>query len=235
MRDRDAGRGRQRRPARDRASSRSTTPVSGDADRLQQIVWNLLSNAIKFTPRGGKVQLRLSRVNSHVEVTVSDTGRGICAGFPAVRLRAVPSGGRDLLAGAWRSRPRAGDRQAAGRTARRHDLGDERRTGHRRDLHADAAADDRSSTARAAERASRAPRTDRGDLTQRAAARWHSRAGRRRRAGLAANCCARCWKVRVRRVRLARFWTGGAGCDLLGRAATCSWPTSACRRWTVFS
>jgi PAS domain S-box-containing protein len=58
-----------------------TAPVSGDADRLQQIVWNLLSNAIKFTPRGGKVQLRLSRVNSHVEVTVSDTGRGIAADF----------------------------------------------------------------------------------------------------------------------------------------------------------
>jgi PAS domain S-box-containing protein len=58
-----------------------TAPVSGDADRLQQIVWNLLSNAIKFTPRGGKVQLRLSRVNSHVEVTVSDTGRGIAPDF----------------------------------------------------------------------------------------------------------------------------------------------------------
>ncbi|HKB10535.1 MAG TPA: ATP-binding protein [Vicinamibacterales bacterium] len=54
-----------------------TTPVSGDADRLQQIVWNLLSNAIKFTPRGGRVQLRLARVDSHVEVSVSDTGRGI--------------------------------------------------------------------------------------------------------------------------------------------------------------
>ena len=58
-----------------------TTPVSGDPDRLQQIVWNLLSNAIKFTPRGGKVQLRLSRVNSHVEITVSDTGRGITPEF----------------------------------------------------------------------------------------------------------------------------------------------------------
>ena len=57
------------------------TPVSGDADRLRQVVWNLLSNAIKFTPRGGKVQLRLARVNSHVEVTVSDTGRGIAADF----------------------------------------------------------------------------------------------------------------------------------------------------------
>jgi CheY-like chemotaxis protein len=58
-----------------------TVPISGDADRLQQIVWNLLSNAIKFTPRGGKVQLQLARVNSHVEVTVSDSGRGIAADF----------------------------------------------------------------------------------------------------------------------------------------------------------
>jgi signal transduction histidine kinase/ActR/RegA family two-component response regulator len=58
-----------------------TPPVSGDPDRLQQIVWNLLSNAIKFTARGGKVQLRLSRVNSHVEITVSDTGCGIEPGF----------------------------------------------------------------------------------------------------------------------------------------------------------
>jgi PAS domain S-box-containing protein len=58
-----------------------TTPVSGDADRLQQIVWNLLSNAIKFTPRGGRVQVRLARVNSHVELTVSDTGQGIAPDF----------------------------------------------------------------------------------------------------------------------------------------------------------
>jgi PAS domain S-box-containing protein len=58
-----------------------TTPVSGDPDRLLQIVWNLLSNAIKFTRRGGKVQLQLSRVNSHVEIAVSDTGRGISPEF----------------------------------------------------------------------------------------------------------------------------------------------------------
>jgi CheY-like chemotaxis protein len=56
-------------------------PVSGDPDRLQQIVWNLLSNAIKFTPRGGQVQLGLSLVNSHAEITVSDTGCGIAADF----------------------------------------------------------------------------------------------------------------------------------------------------------
>jgi len=56
-------------------------PVSGDPDRLQQVVWNLLSNAVKFTPKGGRVQVRLERVNSHVEVAVSDTGTGITADF----------------------------------------------------------------------------------------------------------------------------------------------------------
>jgi len=54
-------------------------PVSGDADRLQQIVWNLVSNALKFTPRGGRVQVRVARVNSHVEIMVTDTGQGIRA------------------------------------------------------------------------------------------------------------------------------------------------------------
>jgi PAS domain S-box-containing protein len=51
--------------------------VSGDPGRLQQVVWNLLSNAIKFTPRGGHVQVLLGRVNSHVEISVSDDGIGI--------------------------------------------------------------------------------------------------------------------------------------------------------------
>ncbi len=51
--------------------------ISGDPDRLQQVVWNLLSNALKFTPKNGRVQVRLERVNSHVEIIVSDTGKGI--------------------------------------------------------------------------------------------------------------------------------------------------------------
>ena len=55
--------------------------VSGDADRLQQVVWNLLSNAVKFTSRAGRVQIRLERVNSHTELTVSDTGEGISPDF----------------------------------------------------------------------------------------------------------------------------------------------------------
>ncbi len=52
-------------------------PVFGDPGRLQQVIWNLLSNAIKFTPRHGKVQVMLERVNSHVEISVADTGAGI--------------------------------------------------------------------------------------------------------------------------------------------------------------
>ncbi|MBD1939338.1 response regulator [Microcoleus sp. FACHB-68] len=56
-------------------------PVAGDSNRLQQIIWNLLSNAIKFTPKGGSVQVRLERINSHVEITVIDTGVGISSDF----------------------------------------------------------------------------------------------------------------------------------------------------------
>ncbi|HYN80313.1 MAG TPA: ATP-binding protein, partial [Gemmatimonadaceae bacterium] len=55
--------------------------VSGDPDRLQQVAWNLISNAIKFTPKGGRVIVSLERVESHVEVTVSDTGKGIATEF----------------------------------------------------------------------------------------------------------------------------------------------------------
>jgi len=54
----------------------SASIVRGDPGRLQQVVWNLLSNAVKFTPRGGQVQVTLAKVNSHVQVQVSDTGIG---------------------------------------------------------------------------------------------------------------------------------------------------------------
>jgi CheY-like chemotaxis protein len=56
-------------------------PVSGDPDRLQQVAWNLLSNAVKFTPKNGRVQVRVERVNSHIELVVSDTGIGIRPDF----------------------------------------------------------------------------------------------------------------------------------------------------------
>ncbi|HEX6463438.1 MAG TPA: ATP-binding protein, partial [Vicinamibacterales bacterium] len=56
-------------------------PVSGDPDRLQQVVWNLVSNAVKFTPPGGRIQVHLEAIDTHVEISVSDTGVGIPADF----------------------------------------------------------------------------------------------------------------------------------------------------------
>jgi len=56
-------------------------PVTGDPMRLQQIVWNLLSNAVKFTPTAGKITVTLERINSHVEISVSDSGEGILPEF----------------------------------------------------------------------------------------------------------------------------------------------------------
>jgi CheY-like chemotaxis protein/two-component sensor histidine kinase len=51
--------------------------VTGDHQRLQQVVWNLLSNAVKFTPQGGRVEAKLKRAVRSVQIVVSDTGRGI--------------------------------------------------------------------------------------------------------------------------------------------------------------
>jgi CheY-like chemotaxis protein len=72
------------RPAADAKSIRIETafdptagPIAGDPDRMQQILWNLLSNAVKFTPRGGDIKVRMQRVGSHLEIVVSDTGKGI--------------------------------------------------------------------------------------------------------------------------------------------------------------
>ena len=59
----------------------SVGQVMGDAERLQQVVWNLLSNAVKFTPNGGRVEVHLEQVNSNVQITFSDTGKGISADF----------------------------------------------------------------------------------------------------------------------------------------------------------
>ncbi|MDI1434408.1 PAS domain S-box protein [Polyangium sorediatum] len=57
------------------------TTVMGDPDRLQQVVWNLVANAIKFTPKKGRVDIRLSRTNAHLRLAVTDTGQGIAPEF----------------------------------------------------------------------------------------------------------------------------------------------------------
>lgn len=51
--------------------------VSGDAARLQQVVWNLLSNAVKFTPNGGQVTVELRQIDGQAQIRVTDTGKGI--------------------------------------------------------------------------------------------------------------------------------------------------------------
>ncbi len=55
--------------------------VTGDSNRLQQVVWNLLSNAIKFTPKGGRVCLSIHEIGSQVEIRITDTGQGISRDF----------------------------------------------------------------------------------------------------------------------------------------------------------
>lgn len=55
--------------------------VSGDPARLQQVLWNLLTNAVKFTPRDGRISLRLEQVGSHMVLTIADNGEGIPEDF----------------------------------------------------------------------------------------------------------------------------------------------------------
>ena len=53
----------------------------GDRDRLQQVVWNLLSNAIKFTPRDGRVDVRVENLGTDLRIVVADDGLGISPAF----------------------------------------------------------------------------------------------------------------------------------------------------------
>jgi signal transduction histidine kinase/CheY-like chemotaxis protein len=55
--------------------------ISGDFARLQQVIWNLLSNAVKFTPEGGRIEVRLDYSDTHAQLTVADTGKGISKDF----------------------------------------------------------------------------------------------------------------------------------------------------------
>jgi PAS domain S-box-containing protein len=63
------------------AIDKQAPPVSGDPDRLRQIVWNLLSNAVKFSQRGGQVDVRLEAENAAVRIVIRDQGQGIDPAF----------------------------------------------------------------------------------------------------------------------------------------------------------
>jgi signal transduction histidine kinase/ActR/RegA family two-component response regulator len=70
-----------RRIALDTWVDPSATTIVADPERLQQIVWNLLSNAAKFTPEKGRVQIRVARIDSQIEIIVADSGIGITPSF----------------------------------------------------------------------------------------------------------------------------------------------------------
>ncbi|HJQ27384.1 MAG TPA: ATP-binding protein, partial [Blastocatellia bacterium] len=65
----------------DFSTSHAASVISGDPDRLQQVVWNLLSNAIKFTPKGGRVEIRLEQNDGNARLIVTDDGEGIPQDF----------------------------------------------------------------------------------------------------------------------------------------------------------
>ena len=94
-------------------------PITGDPNRLQQVVWNLLSNAIKFTRANGRIEVVLRRLNAQVEIVVADTGRRHQAPVAAARLRSVPAGRFLAYPSRRRARARAFHREASRRAARR--------------------------------------------------------------------------------------------------------------------
>jgi PAS domain S-box-containing protein len=76
--------------------------VMADPTRLQQVIWNLLSNAVKFTPRGGRVDVRITSADSSVEIVVADTGIGFPKAFAQhafERFRQAESGSARLHGG----------------------------------------------------------------------------------------------------------------------------------------
>ena len=159
--------------------------VNADAARLQQVIWNLLTNAIKFTPKGGQVQVLLQRVNSHLELSVSDTGIGIPASFlPHVFDRFSQRDGSTTRVFGGLGLGLAISKQLV-ELHGGQDPGDQPRRRPGCDVLRRAAAFDRAAGGRRLASASIRRRRRRRRTAVVAAARRHSRLRRRRRAGCA--------------------------------------------------
>jgi signal transduction histidine kinase len=96
-----------------------TTDAVCDSGRIQQVVWNLVSNAVKFTPKGGRVDVTLSRASSSYQIQVADTGQGISPDVLPYVFDRVSPGGQQYAASVRGARSRAFDRQVHRGSARR--------------------------------------------------------------------------------------------------------------------
>ena len=114
-------------------------PISGDPDRLQQVIWNLLSNAVKFTPREGRRGGAAGAAGRRGRALGPGHRHRHLAGLPALRLRPLQPGGRNGHAASRRPRARHGDRAAPRGAARRHRARRQRWREPGRDVHPDAA------------------------------------------------------------------------------------------------
>ena len=104
----------------DQAIDPSAEPVNADPGRLQQVIWNLLTNAIKFTPKGGRIAVRVERIGSQMQVSVTDTGEGINPEFLPHLFERFSQADGSMRAQARRAGPGPVDREKHRRIARRH-------------------------------------------------------------------------------------------------------------------
>ena len=116
----------------------SVSLIAGDPKRLEQIVWNLLSNAVKFTPKGGKVQVRLERQTPTSEIVVADNGQGIAPQSALAYLR--PLLAREAVSSKYvRRGPWSFDSQRARNPSWWHRVGAQRWPWQREHLYSEAA------------------------------------------------------------------------------------------------